>query len=32
MPEKNEDSSGHRVQEVETLRGLTKRLSLRFNV
>jgi len=30
--EKNGDTCGHRVQEVALLQGLTKRVTLRFNV
>jgi len=31
-PEKNEDTCGHRGQEMASLQGLTKRVTLRFNV
>jgi hypothetical protein len=30
--EKNRDGSGHRVQELTSLQGLTKRVTVRFNV
>jgi hypothetical protein len=32
VSEKNGDICGHRVQEVASLQGLTRRVTLRFNV